>query len=188
MTGDPEQEYFVDGVTESLTTDLSRIGDLFVIGRNTALPYKGRHVNSKQIGRELNLAMSSMAAFSATATGCASPCSSSTPRAAIFVGPNGSTSPGRPFRHAGRNRFASCERAHCAAHRRRGSTRGASANPNSMDLCFQARAWWYKGITPDNLATAFCLYERALALDPANVRALVGVAAVGFSNRGNFRC
>ena len=41
MSGDPEQEYFVDGVTESLTTDLSRIDSSFVIGRNTAFAYKG---------------------------------------------------------------------------------------------------------------------------------------------------
>ena len=55
MSGDPEQEYFVDGVTESLTTDLSRINGSFVIGRNTAFTYKGKHVDAKQIGRELNV-------------------------------------------------------------------------------------------------------------------------------------
>jgi adenylate cyclase len=53
--GDPEQEHFVDGVTESLTTDLSRIRGSFVIGRNTAFAYKGRPVDLKQIGRELNV-------------------------------------------------------------------------------------------------------------------------------------
>jgi TolB-like protein/class 3 adenylate cyclase len=53
--GDPEQEYFVDGVTESLTNDLSRISGSFVIGRNTAFTYKGKHVDLKQIGRELNV-------------------------------------------------------------------------------------------------------------------------------------
>jgi TolB-like protein len=53
--GDPEQEYFADGVTESLTTDLSRISGSFVIGRNTAFTYKGKHVDLKQIGRELNV-------------------------------------------------------------------------------------------------------------------------------------
>jgi adenylate cyclase len=55
LGSDPEQEYFVDGVTESLTTDLSRIEGSFVIGRNTAFTYKGRHVDLKQIGRELNV-------------------------------------------------------------------------------------------------------------------------------------
>ena len=53
--GDPEQEHFVDGVTESLTTDLSRIRGSFVIGRNTAFTYKGKPVDLKQIGRELNV-------------------------------------------------------------------------------------------------------------------------------------
>ena len=54
LGGGPEQEYFVDGVTESLTTDLSRIRGSFVIGRNTAFTYKGKAVDLKQIGRELN--------------------------------------------------------------------------------------------------------------------------------------
>ena len=55
LGGDAEQEYFVDGVTESLTTDLSRIRGSFVIGRNTAFTYKGKAVDLKQIGRELNV-------------------------------------------------------------------------------------------------------------------------------------
>jgi adenylate cyclase len=53
--GDPEQDYFVDGVTESLTTDLSRISGSFVIARNTAFTYKGKHINVKQIGRDLGV-------------------------------------------------------------------------------------------------------------------------------------
>jgi TolB-like protein len=53
--GDPEQEYFADGVTEGLTTDLSRITGSFVIARNTAFTYKGKSVDAKQIRRELNV-------------------------------------------------------------------------------------------------------------------------------------
>ena len=53
--GDPEQDYFVDGVTESLTTDLSRVSGAFVIGRSTAFTYKGKAVELKQIGHELNV-------------------------------------------------------------------------------------------------------------------------------------
>ena len=53
--GDPEQEYFVDGVTESLTTDLSRLAGSFVIARNTAFTLKGTPVDVKKIGRELNV-------------------------------------------------------------------------------------------------------------------------------------
>ena len=55
ISGDPEQEYFVDGVTESLTTDLSRISGCFVIARNTAFAYKGKPVDARTIGRELNV-------------------------------------------------------------------------------------------------------------------------------------
>src|SRR6201987_5037875 len=53
--GDPEQEYFVDGVTESLTTDLSRISGAFVIARNTAFTFKGKPVDVKKIGSDLNV-------------------------------------------------------------------------------------------------------------------------------------
>ena len=55
LSGDPEQDYFVDGVTESLTTDLSRISGSFVIARNTAFSYKGKAVDVQQVGRELNV-------------------------------------------------------------------------------------------------------------------------------------
>ena len=53
--GDPEQDYFVDGITESLTTDLSRMGGTFVIARNSAFSYKGKAIDVRQVGRELNV-------------------------------------------------------------------------------------------------------------------------------------
>ena len=53
--GDPDQEHFADGVTENLTTDLSRIRGAVVIGRNTAFTYKGKAADLKQVGRELNV-------------------------------------------------------------------------------------------------------------------------------------
>jgi TolB-like protein len=53
--GDPEQDYFVDGVTDSLTTDLSRMRGAVVIARNTAFAYKGKAIDAKTIGRELNV-------------------------------------------------------------------------------------------------------------------------------------
>jgi TolB-like protein len=55
LGGDSGQDYFVDGVTESLTTDLSQMSGMWVIGRNTAFSYKGKSVDLKQIGRELNV-------------------------------------------------------------------------------------------------------------------------------------
>jgi len=53
LSNDPEQGYFADGITEGLTTDLSRIADMLVISRNSAFTYKDKRVNAKQIGREL---------------------------------------------------------------------------------------------------------------------------------------
>jgi adenylate cyclase len=55
LSGDPSQDYFADGVTENLTTELSRIKDSFVIARNTAFTYKGKAIDAKEIGRELGV-------------------------------------------------------------------------------------------------------------------------------------
>ena len=55
MSGDPEQEYFTDGIVEDITTALSRMRWLFVIARNSSFTYKGRTVDVKQVGRELGV-------------------------------------------------------------------------------------------------------------------------------------
>jgi len=55
MSGDPEQEYFADGMVEEIITALSRIRWLFVIARNSSFTYKGQHVDIKKVGRELGV-------------------------------------------------------------------------------------------------------------------------------------
>ncbi len=55
MSGDSEQEYFADGITEDLITDLSKISALFVVGRNSVFTYKGKSVNLVQAARELGV-------------------------------------------------------------------------------------------------------------------------------------
>jgi adenylate cyclase len=55
LTDDQEQQYFADGITDDLTTDLSRISESFVIARNTAFTYRGKSVDVKRIGRELGM-------------------------------------------------------------------------------------------------------------------------------------
>jgi TolB-like protein len=52
LSGDPAQDYFADGVTENLTTELSRIKDSYVIARNTAFTYRGKNIDAKEIGKE----------------------------------------------------------------------------------------------------------------------------------------
>ena len=55
LSNDPDQQYFADGITEELTTELSRIPDMLVISRNTAFTYRNRQVDTRQIGRELGV-------------------------------------------------------------------------------------------------------------------------------------
>jgi adenylate cyclase len=55
LSGDPSQDYFADGITENLTTDLSRIRNSFVIARNTAFTFKGKNIPIKEISRELGV-------------------------------------------------------------------------------------------------------------------------------------
>src|SRR5437762_8298589 len=56
MSGDPEQEYFSDGITEDIITDLSKVSGLSVVARHTAFTYKNRPVNVQEVGRELGVA------------------------------------------------------------------------------------------------------------------------------------
>ena len=55
ITGDPAQDYFADGVTENLTTDLSGIRNSFVIARSTAFTFKGKNIDAREVGRELGV-------------------------------------------------------------------------------------------------------------------------------------
>ncbi len=55
LSGDPEQDYFADGLTDDLTTDLSHLPDSFVIGRSTAATFKGKPIDVKQVGRDLGV-------------------------------------------------------------------------------------------------------------------------------------
>ncbi|TPJ31558.1 winged helix-turn-helix domain-containing tetratricopeptide repeat protein [Mesorhizobium sp. B2-7-2] len=55
LSGDPEQEYFADGISEDIITELSRVKWFFVIARNSSFTYKGKAVDAKQVGRELGV-------------------------------------------------------------------------------------------------------------------------------------
>ena len=175
--GDPEQEHFVDGVTESLTTDLSRIRGSFVIGRNTAFTYKGKHVDLKQIGSELNVRYV---------------LEGSVQRGGNRMRVNVQLIDAETSNHLWAERFdkpladlfdmqdeivarlASALNAHLVVAEARRAEQAPT--PNSMDLYFQGMAWFNKGRTPDNLAQARSFFDRALTADPDNVDALIGLA------------
>jgi len=175
--GDPEQEYFVDGVTESLTTDLSRITGSFVIARNTAFTYKGKSIDVKQIRRELNVRYV---------------LEGSVQRGGNRVRVNVQLVDTQSGAHLWAERFdrpvadlldmqdevvaqlANVLSAQLIAVEARRAEQ--SPHPDSMDLYFQGLAWFYKGPTSENLARARDFFARALALDPGNVDALVWIA------------
>ncbi len=181
LGGDPEQEYFVDGVTESLTTDLSRISGSFVIGRNTAFTYKGKHVDLKQIGRELKVRYV---------------LEGSVQRGGNRMRVNVQLIDAETGNHLWAERFdkpladlfdmqdeivarlASQLGTQLVEAEARRAQRAPL--PDSMDFYFQGIASANKGSTPENMAQARGYYEHALALDPGNIEALVGTAFVDY--------
>ena len=185
--GDPEQEYFVDGVTESLTTDLSRISGSFVIGRNTAFTYKGKHVDLKQIGRELwvryvlegsvqrggNRMRVNVQLIDAETTNHLWAERFDKPVADLFDMQDEIVA-----------RLASQLGTQLIEAEARRAQRAPL--PDSMDLYFQGRASVNKGMTPENLAQARDYFEHALALDPGNIEAVVGTAGVDLYSVGLF--
>jgi len=183
LGGDPEQEYFVDGVTENLTTDLSRISGSFVIGRNTAFTYKGKHVDLKQIGRELNVRYV---------------LEGSVQRGGNRMRVNVQLIDAETGNHLWAERFdkpiadlfdMQDEIVARLANQLGTQLIEAEARraqraplPDSMDLYFQGMASANKGSTPEYMAQARGYYEHALALDPGNIEALVGVAFVDYAS------
>jgi TolB-like protein len=187
ISTDPEQDYFVDGVTESLTTDLSRIRGSFVIGRHTAFSYKGKAADLKQVGRELNVRYA---------------LEGSVQRGGNRFRVNVQLVNAETGAHLWADRFdkpiadlfdmqdeivsrlANALDAELIAAEARRAER--SANPDAMDLVFQGRALWNRGWTPEYMARARGFFERALALDPENVEAMVGLAQINVTEGGAF--
>jgi TolB-like protein len=177
--GDPKQEYFVDGVTESLTTDLSRINGAFVIARNTAFTFKGNAVNVKKLGRELNVRYV---------------LEGSVQRAGNRLRVNVQLIDAETDNHLWAERFdkpvadlfdmqdeivarlANALDAELIAAEARRAER--SPHPDATDLVFQGRAWFNRGLTPGHMAEARRFFEEAISLDPKNVEAMVGTIRV----------
>jgi len=177
--GDTEQDYFVDGVTESLTTDLSRIRGSFVIARNTAFTYRGKAFDVAKLGRELNVRYA---------------LEGSVQRSGNRMRVNAQLIDAQSGNHLWAERFerpvtdlfemqdeivsrmANTLNAQLIAVEARRAERAPA--PDSMDLYFQGQVWVNRGVTSENLTTARAFFDRALALDPANVEALAGMATV----------
>ena len=177
--GDPEQEYFADGVTESLTTDLSRISGAFVIGRSTAFSYKGKSPDLRQIGRELDVRYV---------------LEGSVQRSGNRIRVNVQLVDAETGSHIWTERFDKpiadlfdmqdeivSRLANRLGHELAGAEArraGRSATPDSMDHYFLGLADLNKGQTTNLLDKARFHFDCALDLDPDNVDALVGRARV----------
>ena len=91
LSGDPDQDYFADGITDDLTTDLSHLPASFVIARNTAFTYKGKPVDVKQLGRELGVRYVLEGSVRRVGEKITANAQLSRPKPARMSGPTGST-------------------------------------------------------------------------------------------------
>ena len=177
LSNDPEQGYFADGITEDLTTDLSRIANMLVISRNTAFTYKNKPVNAKQIGRELNVRYV---------------LEGSIRRSGNRVRANAQLIDAETDAHLWAERFdrdtddlfalqdevtgriaiALNLELVCAEAAR------SADHPDALDFILRGRALSSTPPTTENYAEAIRLYERALTLDPQSVEAQALLARI----------
>src|SRR5262249_9099572 len=188
LSNDPDQEYSADGVTDDLTTDLSRISDSFVIARNTAFTYKGKPIDAKQIGRELNVRYV---------------LEGSVRRTGDQVRVNAQLIDTESGAHVWADRFDT-DRANLAEAQSEITGRLArilntelvkdvsrrieqenAADPDAHDLVMRGWAWFNRPFSVAARQEALRAFERALQIDPRSSHAKIGVARVLVVNRAD---
>jgi len=175
LSKDPDQQYFADGITEDLTTDLSRIGGMFVISRDSAFTYKDKPVNAKQIGRELGVRYL---------------LEGSVQRSANQVRINAQLIAADTDAHLWAERFDR-DMANLFAVQDEitgriavaldaeiigAETARPTARPDALDLILRGRAAFLKPLSRETFDEAIGYFERALALDPGSVAAQASLA------------
>jgi len=188
LSGDPAQDYFADGITENLTTDLSRLRGSFVIARNTAFTFKGKSVDAKAIGKELGVRYVLEGSVQRDQ-------SHVRVNAQLVDADSGGQLWAERFDKPLADLFdmqdeivaslASQLGAELIASEARRAER--APNPDSMDLYFQGMAWFNKGRNPEDQARARGYFERALALDPDNLDASLGAISVDLQAVAGYR-
>ena len=179
LSGDKEQDYFADGITDDLTTDLSHLPDSFVISRGTAFTYKGKAIDAKQIGKDLGvryLLEGSVRRVGETITINAQLISTETGAHVWADRFESERSKLGELQVEIVSRLANSLGAELVKAEALRATRERPSNPDAVDLAMQAQVKWH---LPDSKATlndAVTLSERALALDPQNARALMVLA------------
>ena len=176
LSDDPAQEYLADGITEDLTTDLSRIEDSFVIARNTAFTFKGKAVDAREVGRQL---------------GVRYVLEGSVRRAGSQVRINVQLVDAESGAHLWADRFdrdaqqlfgLESEITGRIARSVRATMVAAEAarhtqHPDAMDFMFRGRAALAKPVSLATSDEAIGDFEQALALDPTAARAQIGLAS-----------
>ncbi len=179
LSNDPEQEYFADGITDDLTTDLSRISGSFVIARNTAFTYKGKPTDAKQIGRDLGIRyvlegsvrrtgdqiQVNVQLIDAETGGHLWADRFDTDRANLAKAQNEITA-----------RLARTLNLELMAAEANRSEQRNAADPDASDLVMRGWAWMYRPTSNATLQKARQLFERALEVDPLSIDARIGLA------------
>jgi TolB-like protein/Tfp pilus assembly protein PilF len=181
LSSDPSQDYFADGITENLTTELSRLSGSFVIARNTAFTFKGKSIDAKEIGKELgvryllegsvqrdqNQVRVNAQLIDAESGGHLWAERFDKPLSSLFIMQDDIV--------ASLASQLGVELVTDEAHRAE-----RTPTPDSTDLYFQGMAWYNKGRNPPDIDRARGFFERALALDPNNLDAVVGEATADY--------
>jgi adenylate cyclase len=188
LSGDPDQEYFADGITEDLTTDLSRLPGSLVIARNSAFTYKGKVVDPKQVGRELGVRYI---------------LEGSVRRIGNEVRVNAQLINAETGAHLWADRFdsdladlgqlqneitgriASSLNVELIEAESRRSLQERPDNPDAVDLTMRGLAVWWRPRSKENNMEARALFEQAIQLDPQDPEALAGLAVTHATDVGN---
>ena len=178
MSGDPDQEYFSDGITEDIITELSRFGSLYVIARNSSFAFKGKAIKVQEIAKELDVAY--VVEGSVRKAGFSYPHHRPVSRGGgrqACVGGALRSPGGGCLRHSGRG-GADCRRHAGWALGGGGGRRPVGAGRlrayRPMNACCAATLC--RSPTPTHEAAAHQLFEQAVALDPDYARACAHLA------------
>lgn len=178
LSGDPGQEYFADGITEDLTSDLSRLAGSFVISRNTAFTFKGKAVDARQVGRELGVRYvleGSVRRMGRSVRVNARLVDAGTGGHlwAEQIDVDQGTPATSPDNLGIANRLARALSVELVNVEGR---RPPRANPDAVDLAMRGWSLLHAGPNREGVQSAVTLFEAALRIDPDSVQANVGLA------------
>jgi TolB-like protein/Flp pilus assembly protein TadD len=179
LSSDDSQDHLIDGITENLTTNLSRIPDMFVIGRNTAFHYRDKSIDIRAIGQELvvRYVMTGSVQLDGNRIRVNAQLNEAETRLQLwaerFDKPRASLLDLQDEITAHLARSVDLELV--AAESRRVMHEGGNEF-DSLDLVLRARAVWNEPFSSERTREARRLFEAALRLDPKNVVALLGLA------------